>query len=150
MEQREVDRSEATEDDVNGIAVAIAIADGFGFADIRDKVERAARNQQRLHLDPEQVRLLVRSPIWTTLAQLAAEEFVRRWSIEENAGTLPGSSAPPPAPSSGPSGSTGAKSAKSGRSPGTTTAEEDVLVESAERRRALRTVATTGSRRRRP
>lgn len=130
---------------VDVVGIATAISDG-GFASIRDKVERAARNDARLHLDAEQVRLLVRSPLWSLLARLAAEEFASRWSDEEkNSG-----SRATPASSSDPSGSTGAPSAASGQSPGTTPVTMDAAVESAERRRALAAVSgPTGGRPRR-
>jgi hypothetical protein len=120
------------------------------YASIRDKVERAYRNGERLHLDVGQVRRLVRSPLFSLLAELVAKELAEECQQDQE-----GAAAPPPpttttaGPNSGHSGSTGARSAASGQSHGTMTEAEAALVESAERRRALAIVERAGGHPRR-
>lgn len=53
------------------------------YAPIRDKFERAFRNEERLHLDFNQVRALVASPVYATLANLSAKEFADQCQDEE-------------------------------------------------------------------
>jgi hypothetical protein len=84
-----------------------------GYASIRDKIERAARNGERLHLGPDQVRLLVRSPIFRMLAELVAEEVARQWDEEMDAAATEPPPTPPAGSSSDPSGSSGGRSASS-------------------------------------
>lgn len=46
------------------------------FQSIRRKLERAARNGERLHLTPAEVRALVISPVYTEMVELARAELV--------------------------------------------------------------------------
>lgn len=113
------------------------------FAGIRDKVERAFRNGERLHLDPAQVRVLVQSPLFPMLAELAAKEFAEGWreEVEQTVQKMVDGS------SSAPSGCTGGPIGTAGSFAGTTTAAVDAALESAARRRALSTVKGMGARR---
>ena len=54
------------------------------FTKILDRVERSARNSERLHLEIEQVRALISSPIYTLLSQLHAEELTKVWQKPSN------------------------------------------------------------------
>jgi len=60
------------------------------FAEILKRLDRAASNDERLHLDVSHVRALVSSPVYVSLVELKAKEFAALWH-EENPG--------PPAPS---------------------------------------------------
>lgn len=122
-------------------------AGGTGFAGIRDKIERAFRNQERLHLDVVQVRALVQSPLFPLLAELVAKEFAESWQedLEKVA-----DGATPAASNSDPSGSTGAPTAPRGSSAGTTTGAGSELLELAARRRALSIAKQMGGRPRKP
>ncbi|MGN6124166.1 MAG: hypothetical protein ACTHOJ_14575 [Sphingomonas oligoaromativorans] len=107
------------------------------FAPIRDKLERAARNGERLHLDTEQVRALVTSPIYATLAELTAQEFASQWHDVPPAPAAKPATITATASSSGRSGSGGAPSAPNGASAGTMTVALSEAVERAERGQAL-------------
>jgi hypothetical protein len=111
------------------------------LAPIRDKMERALRNSERLHLDVDQVRALARTPVWALLAELTAKEIAALWENEQHEPAPPPAMTTPPVSSSAPSGSTIAPNAISGSSRGTTTEDTDELVERAERRRALAAVS---------
>jgi len=84
------------------------------FSQILKRLERAATQGERLHLDPEQVRALIGSPIYGALLELKAKEIAALWQSDTQA----------IAPSHGGSsstaiGSTTAPTAASGPSAGT-------------------------------
>lgn len=85
------------------------MTDAQPFTRILDKVQRAAKNGERLHLDVELVRALYASPIYAALNDLHAEEMVSQWQAQpvsrsdnsgstterkEMTGPLPGTIAP--------------------------------------------------------
>jgi len=87
---------------------------GMVFTEILAKIDRAAVNGQRLHLDIEHVRALATSPVYASIAEMKAKEFADLWEKEpEQEATSPRAS------NSGSSGSNPAPSAESGSSPGT-------------------------------
>lgn len=53
------------------------------FTDILDKMQRAAKNGERVHLDFEQVRAFIGSPLYSTLNQLHAEEVEQSWQSRQ-------------------------------------------------------------------
>lgn len=52
------------------------------YEEIRDRLRRAARNGERLHLDPRHVRALIASPIFLILAELEQAELKAQWEAE--------------------------------------------------------------------
>lgn len=116
------------------------------FTDLTDRMERAARNGTKAHIDAESVRALIASPAWAHILDLKTKELVAQWHA-----TLPGQqpgTTTPAASSSGRSGSITGPSASSGSSAGMTREEPGEAVEHAERRRALAAVAQIGRPRR--
>lgn len=53
------------------------------FTEIMAKIDRAAVNGQKLHLDVEHVRALAASPVYATIADMKAQEFADLW-LEPN------------------------------------------------------------------
>ena len=49
------------------------------FSEIANRLRRAIRNGERLHLDQEHVIALMTSPIYPALAQLESEELADQW-----------------------------------------------------------------------
>ena len=119
------------------------------LAPIRDKMERALRNGERLHLEADQVRALVRTPLWALLAELTAKELADLWENEQPAPAPTPATTTPPASNLARSGSTIAPSETSGSSHGTMTEGQGGAVERAERAQALAAVSRLGRRRRR-
>ncbi len=117
-----------------------------GLVILRDKIERAYRNGERLHLDVDQVHALVGSPLFALLAELVAEEFKRKCA-EVDPNVPQRRTAPRKHPNSDPSAFSGERTETSGSSHGTMTETQAELVASAERRRALAAVQKTGGRR---
>lgn len=81
------------------------------FTEIMAKIDRAAVNGQKLHLDVDHVRALAASPVYATIADMKAQEFADLW-LEPNPTN-------PAASSSVPSGSNPEPSVESGSLPGT-------------------------------
>lgn len=113
------------------------------FAPIRDKIERAARNGERLHLDPAQVRALVKSPIYAKLCEMTAEEFASQW--HDDPAPAAQETTTPPASSSAHSGSGIAPIATTGTSAGMSTGPMAAAVERAERAQAWEAVGRKDS-----
>lgn len=118
------------------------------YTKILDRIQRAARNGERLHLDVDQVRALVRSPVYATLTELHTQELESSWQQEPAAPPVrKGKSSEP-----GPSGSDGDPTAMSGASAGTieelvidaeselVTAEARKLIHRSKRRKRSRTI----------
>ena len=99
------------------------------FTEILAKIDRAAVNGQKLHLDVEHVRALATSPVYATIADMKAQEFAELWHDQN-----PPSS--PPASSLANSGLSPAPSAASGSLPGTM----EKLVHAADDRQACATL----------
>lgn len=61
----------------------------LAFTQIADKLRRAARNQERLHLDYELVMAILTSPVYPAIAQLESEEIASEWqhSALDNSGS---------------------------------------------------------------
>jgi len=61
----------------------------LAFTLIADKLRRAARNQERLHLDYELVMAILTSPVYPAIAQLESEEIASEWqhSALDNSGS---------------------------------------------------------------
>ena len=55
---------------------------GMVFTEILAKIDRAAVNGQRLHLDIEHVRALATSPVYASIAEMKAKEFADLWEHE--------------------------------------------------------------------
>lgn len=53
------------------------------FGEILKRLDRAASNGERLHLDIEHVRALVRSPLNLTLVELKATELAAQWHEDD-------------------------------------------------------------------
>lgn len=87
---------------------------GMVFTEILAKIDRAAVNGQRLHLDIEHVRALATSPVYASIAEMKAKEFADLWENEPEQGERSR-----PASNSGSSGSNPASNGASGSSPGT-------------------------------
>jgi len=98
------------------------------FTEIMAKIDRAAVNGQKLHLDVEHVRALAASPVYTSIADMKAQEFAELWHEPK-----PNS---PSASSLAPSGLSPEPSVESGSLPGTM----KPLVHAAAERQASRTV----------
>lgn len=73
------------------------------FSQIADKLRRAARNQERVHLDYELVMAILTSPLYPQIAQLESEEIASSWQDSSDLGN---------------SGSHGGQTGKSGPSAG--------------------------------
>lgn len=54
------------------------------FSQIADKLRRAARNQERLHLDYELVMAILTSPVYSEIAKLESEEFATSWQASSS------------------------------------------------------------------
>lgn len=119
------------------------------FIPIRDKIERAYRNDGRLHLDPDLVRRLVHSPVWAKIAELAAQEKAESWQNELLEDLPRPATTTPPASSSAHSGSGSAPSAMNGASAGMMKGPLAAAVERAERGQAWEAVSQVGRRKRR-
>ncbi|MFK4794908.1 hypothetical protein [Sphingobium sp. ZW T5_29] len=87
---------------------------GMVFTEILAKIDRAAVNGQRLHLDIEHVRALATSPVYASIAEMKAKEFADLWENEPEQRERSR-----PASNSGISGSNPASKEASGSSPGT-------------------------------
>lgn len=118
------------------------------LAPIRDKMERALRNGERLHLEADQVRALVRTPIWALLADLTAKELAELWENEQPEPARPPATITPPASNLGTIGFTTEPSAKNGASPGTTMPEAEQAVGLAASRLASEAVIQVTRRKR--
>ena len=81
------------------------------FTEILAKLDRAAVNGQKLHLDVELVRAMVSSPVYAQIANMKAKEFADLWHDP--------SPISPSASSLAPSGSNPESSEESGSLPGT-------------------------------
>ncbi|WP_375194693.1 hypothetical protein [Sphingobium sp.] len=87
---------------------------GMVFTEILAKIDRAAVNGQKLHLDIEHVRALATSPVYASIAEMKAKEFADLWEKEpEQEATSRRAS------NSGSSGLNPAPSEASGSLPGT-------------------------------
>ncbi|HEX7874147.1 MAG TPA: hypothetical protein VF475_14635 [Sphingobium sp.] len=82
------------------------------FTEILAKIDRAAINGQKLHLDVEHVRALASSPVYATIAEMKAQEFAELWDVR-------GGPTSQPEYNSGSSGLSRAPSVESGASLGT-------------------------------
>lgn len=75
------------------------------FTEILAKIDKAAINGQRLHLDVEHVRALAGSRVYATIAEMKAQEFAELWDVKGGPTNQPdtssGSSGLNPAPSEG-------------------------------------------------
>ncbi len=116
------------------------------LAPIRDKFERALRNGERLHLEPEQVRAFARTVLWGMLAELTAKELADSWESELDQALPP--TTMPPACSSGHSGSGLEPNAANGASAGMMRGPDQAAVGRAASRRASEAVAQVGRRKR--
>jgi len=54
------------------------------FGDILKRIERAATNGERLHLDVVHVRALVTSSVYVALLELKAQEFASQWHVDKH------------------------------------------------------------------
>lgn len=114
------------------------------FTDILAKLDRAAVNGTKLHLDVNLVRALATSPVYATLAEMKAKEFALLWQKEKvQAAGVPAAS------NSAPSGSGTEQIAMIGESAGTMTAEQEASVGLAASRQASEAVAQINRQKRR-
>jgi hypothetical protein len=68
---------------------------GQPFSEILARLERAARNETRAHLEPSHVQALITSPVFMLLSQLKQEEIGELWQrrsegsrVEPNSETI--------------------------------------------------------------
>jgi len=94
------------------------------FAEILKRLDRAASNDERLHLDTSHVRALVSSPVYRALVELKAQELAALWH-EDNQNQPPIRDVS----SSADSGSNIEPSATTGASAGMTPSPEFAAVE---------------------
>ncbi|PZR77110.1 MAG: hypothetical protein DI537_43645 [Stutzerimonas stutzeri] len=112
------------------------------FTEIMAKLDRAAINGTKLHLDTEHVRALARSEAYAVLAGLKAKEIAARWDDPNQSPQMT-----PAASNSGRSGSGTAPIATIGASAGTMTEQEREAVGRAASQRALAAVQAAAPRR---
>ncbi len=82
------------------------------FAEIANRIRRAARNGERLHLDPAHVLALLASPIYPLIAELESKELAASCQGNNDLGN---------------SGLRGAPTARNGRFAGTTALQEPAV-----------------------
>lgn len=93
------------------MSVHARVGKAMPFTSILAKLDRAALNGTKLHLEEDLVRALVASPVYATIASQKAQEFAQIWHEDQPTS--------PPASSSDHSGSNLASSEESGSLPGT-------------------------------
>lgn len=82
------------------------------FTEIMAKLEKAALNDQKLHLDVALVRAMVSSPVYAKIADMKAQEFAELWDGQNPQSSQPESN-------SAPTGSNQESSEPNGSLPGT-------------------------------
>lgn len=58
---------------------------GAVWPEITSRIKRAARNGERLHLEPRLVRAIYASEVWIALCRLEQAEVIASWTDEERA-----------------------------------------------------------------